>query len=81
MFQKHNTFAILFVFGLFVIHTAMFFIAPGIQFCTEVYDFINYEEMGIKQGYILIPLVLLLSYQQYKMTFLKMRCLNKCNLQ
>jgi len=62
--------SVLFLFSLFVIHLAMFFIVPGIQFCTEVYDFINYEEMGIKQGYILIPLVLLLSYQQYKMTFL-----------
>lgn len=57
-------------FAIIMIHFAMYFIVPGIDFFKEAVDFWNYEEMGIKQGYILLPLVFLVSYQQYKMMFL-----------
>ncbi len=53
-----------------LIHFAMTFIVPSIDFWTEIKSFWNYEEMGIKQGYILVPLVLFVSFQNYKMTFL-----------
>lgn len=56
--------------GVIMIHFAMYFIAPGIDFWKEAVDFWNYEEMGIKQGYILFPLVFFVSYQQYRMMFL-----------
>ena len=58
------------VMSVVMIHFAVYFISPGINFKTEALAFWNYEEMGIKQGYILLPLVFLVSYQQYKMTFL-----------
>ena len=48
----------------------MIFISPSIDFWNEIINFWNYEEMGIKQGYILVPLVLFVAFQQYKMTFL-----------
>lgn len=53
-----------------LIHFAMLFIQDGIVFWDEIVAFWNYEEMGLKQGYVFVPLVLLLSYQQYKMEFL-----------
>jgi hypothetical protein len=53
-----------------MIHFAMYFIAPGIDFQKEVIAFWKYEEMGIQQGYILLPLVFFVSYQQYRMMFL-----------
>lgn len=56
--------------AIIMIHFAMYFIAPGIDFTKEAIDFWNYEEMGIKQGYILFPLVFFVSYQQYRMMFL-----------
>lgn len=56
--------------AIVMVHFAVYFITPGIDFQSEALSFWNYEEMGIKQGYILLPLVFLLSYQQYKMTFL-----------
>jgi len=56
--------------GVTIIHGAMLFIQYGIQFWNEAIAFWNYEEMGIKQGYLFVPLILLLSYQQYKIEFL-----------
>ena len=57
-------------FVIVTIHLAMYFIAPGIDFANEAIAFWNYEEMGIKQGYILVPLMVFVGYQQYKMEFL-----------
>ena len=54
----------------FIIHFTMYFIVPEINFSEELVAFWNYEEMGIKQGYVLVPLVLLVGVQQYRMTFL-----------
>ena len=56
--------------SIVMIHFAVYFISSGIDFKIEALAFWNYEEMGIKQGYILLPLVFFVSYQQYKMTFL-----------
>ena len=53
-----------------MIHIAMMSIQPDIDFVQQAKDFWNYEDMGIKQGYILLPLVAIASYQQYKMSFL-----------
>jgi hypothetical protein len=61
---------IMLVVGITVIHGAMLFIQDGIQFWNEAVAFWNYKEMGIKQGYLFVPLILILSYQQYKMEFL-----------
>lgn len=61
---------IVLIIGVVIIHGAMLFIQEGIHFWNETVAFWNYEEMGIKQGYLFVPLILLLSYQQYKMEFL-----------
>ena len=66
-----------------MIHFAMRFIVPEIDFSQELVAFWNYEEMGIKQGYVLLPLLLLVGVQQYRMTFLmaaKYRNLSLSNL-
>lgn len=57
-------------FAIVMIHFAIYFIVPGIDFYQEAINFWSYEEMGIQQGYILLPLIFLVSYQQYKMMFL-----------
>ncbi len=56
-------------FTILCIHFSMMFIVEGIAFKNEIIDFWNYEELGIKQGYVLVPLVLFVSFQQYKMEF------------
>ncbi len=55
---------------LVLIHLAMLLIQPGIVFIDEVIAFWQYEEMGIQQGYLFVPLVFLVSYQQYRIEFL-----------
>lgn len=41
-----------------------------INFGEELMSFWRYKDMGIEQGYILVPLVVFAAYQQYKMEFL-----------
>lgn len=62
--------AILLLLTLALIHVAVFFIEPGIDFKQQLYDFIMYEEMGIAQGFILVPLIAFSAYQLYRMKFL-----------
>lgn len=66
---------------IIVIHFAMIFMVEGIEFQKEIKAFWNYEEMGIKQGYVLIPLMFLVSYQQFKMEFLMPAKFRKIKLQ
>ncbi len=53
-----------------LIHLGVYFIQSGIDFKTEFIAFLTYEEMGIQQGYILLPLVAFAAFQLYRMTFL-----------
>jgi len=62
--------ALLLVFVLALIHLAVFFIEPNIDFTQQLYDFVMYEELGIPQGIVLVPLIAFSAYQLYKMNFL-----------
>lgn len=62
--------ALLIVVVLVSIHAAVYFIQRGIDFQKEFTDFMMYEELGIPQGYVLIPLVAFSAYQLYRMNFL-----------
>ena len=61
---------VLLVSSFVLIHLAMHAIQPSIQFLDEVKNFWSYKDMGIEQGYILLPLIGLVGYQRYKMEFL-----------
>lgn len=58
---------------IIISHLAVYFIVPGIDFPTQIVEFLSYEEAGlpIPQGFILLPLVILANYQQYKAMFIK----------
>ncbi|MCE2681846.1 MAG: hypothetical protein LW704_02615 [Cryomorphaceae bacterium] len=60
----------LFVVTLFVVHVFVAVAVPGIDFKKEALAFWSYEDMGIAQGYVLIPLVLFVAIQRYRMEFL-----------
>jgi len=62
--------AIILLVAVTVIHVALYFIFDGIVFKQEAIAFWEYKELGLKQGYLLVPLVLFVGYQQYKMEFL-----------
>ncbi len=60
----------LFMVSLFVVHVFVAAAVPGIDFKKEALAFWSYEDMGIAQGYMLIPLILFVAIQRYRMEFL-----------
>lgn len=62
--------ALLLLVSLGLIHLAVWLLLPSIDFAAEAIKFWTYTEMGIQQGYILIPLVVFAGYQQYRLFFL-----------
>lgn len=52
------------------IHFAVWWMQPSINFPNELVAFWKYEELGIQQGYILLPLIVYAAYAQYRMSFL-----------
>jgi len=72
---------LLFVLAITTIHFSMVFIADGIDFKAEALAFWNYEEMGIKQGVLLIPLVFLVGFMQYRMEFLLPKSFQKIKIE
>lgn len=53
-----------------LIHLAVLFIHPSIDFKEQALSFWKYKELGIQQGFLLFPLVAFAAYQQYRMSFL-----------
>jgi hypothetical protein len=68
--KKGLTSFLLFICAFVLIHLAMRSISPNIQFLKELISFWNYKDMGIEQGYILFPLIAIVSYQRFKMEFI-----------
>jgi len=60
----------IFTVNCVLIHLALFILQPTIDFQHEAMAFWSYKEIGIEQGYILLPLLIFVAYQKYKMEFL-----------
>jgi hypothetical protein len=60
-----------FVFVIFIVQISMPFIYDDFNTMKELNHFFMYKDMGIEQGYVLIPLIAFMGYTQYKMDFLK----------
>lgn len=43
---------------------------PGFDFQQEIWGFLSYKELGISQGLVLLPLIVMMTYSTYKMEFL-----------
>ena len=72
---------VLFVVNCILIHLAMQELQPIIDFQQEALAFWSYKDMGIEQGYILLPLLIFVAYQKYKMEFLLPGLFRTINLQ
>ncbi|MES2798453.1 MAG: hypothetical protein V4638_00425 [Bacteroidota bacterium] len=59
----------LFALTLSTIHFLVFTHVPAINFAKELVAFWNYQDMGLPQGYLLLPLLILMSIQQYRLEF------------
>lgn len=71
-YGKTFTFISLLVLALniFFIHIGIFLYEENFQLWNEIHAFLSYTEMGIQQGYVLIPLIAMMAYTQYKVEFL-----------
>lgn len=71
-YGKTFTFISLLVLALniFFIHIGMFLYEENFQLWDEIHAFLSYTEMGIQQGYVLIPLIAMMAYTHYKVEFL-----------
>jgi len=56
--------------SFYLIFQAMPMIDPEFDFLRDTWNFLAYEEMGIAQGILLLPLLIYGGYMQYKMQFL-----------
>jgi hypothetical protein len=56
--------------SLLLAHFTVLNTHPGIDFLMELKNFWTYEELGVQQGYVLLPMLFFAAYQQYKMEFL-----------
>lgn len=66
-----------------LIHLTMLLIQPEINFLAEMRTFWEYKDFGIAQGYLLLPLIILVGFQRYKLEFImpaKFRILNQATL-
>jgi hypothetical protein len=61
----------LFLLNVLAFHSGILMMHPEIAFQKEFIDFIMYKEMGIPQGFVLIPLVGFIAYQQYNIEFIR----------
>lgn len=60
------------VFVLIIVaHLALFILQPNLELASEFIRFLTYEDMGLAQGILLIPLIALMVYTEYKMQFIR----------
>jgi hypothetical protein len=58
------------VLSIVVINIGMVIYHPELSLKQEIVNFIGYKEMGLEQGYVLIPLIVLMTFANYKSDFL-----------
>jgi hypothetical protein len=68
--QKASLSFLLFFLGIVLVNLSMKMLHPQIDFYKEFIQFLSYKDIGIAQGYFLIPLIALVGFQRYKMEFL-----------
>ena len=73
--------SVLLLFCVFLVQLAMPFIQSDFHATEQIISFWSYKEMGIEQGYVLVPLVIFMGYSQYKMEFLAPSIFTKLSIQ
>jgi len=65
-YKKLSVFVSFWLMEVVLIHLFLFLTTPAIQFGKEVIDFFMYEDMGIPQGFLLVPLLYFASRMKMK---------------
>jgi hypothetical protein len=61
----------LILLGLSFLEIAILAVYPDINLVDSLFEFLTYEEWGIPQGVVLLPLIFLFNWQHYKLVFLR----------
>lgn len=61
-------------------HLAIYKIHPEMDLSRELVNFWSYKDMGIEQGYLLLPLIMIVGYQRYKLEFLVPQMYSKVSM-
>ena len=61
---------LLFLSAVFLVHRVMGILHPELNFLSEFVAFWTYKELGIEQGYLLVPILILAAVQKYRFEFL-----------
>jgi hypothetical protein len=72
---------LLFVVNIVFVQFTIKGLVPAIDFTQEIFAFWTYKDMGIEQGYFLLPLIAFAGYQRYKMEFLMTGMVQKITIQ
>jgi hypothetical protein len=59
------------LFVTVILHFMVYISNPEVNFFEEFIRFLSYKEMGLAQGWVLLPLIALNVWMQFKFTFLK----------
>jgi hypothetical protein len=60
---------VFFMSFLLLVHVAVLQVFPTLKFTIEWWRFWTYEDLGIQQGYVLLPLLAVSGYMQFKQSF------------
>jgi len=66
---------------LFLLRIFFLSLHPEMNMVSEAIEFWQYKDLGIQQGYLLLPLLALVGYQRYKVEFIKPGLHKKLSLQ
>jgi hypothetical protein len=78
---KQVSFSSLLLSGeIILLHAMVYMCDQKIDFSKEILDFLLYKDMGIEQGYILLPLLIFVGFQRYKLEFLVPKVYSKITL-
>lgn len=73
-FEKSFSFglmsALILIFVIALMHLISFNLIPNINFLEQTISFMTYSDMGIQQGYILLPLIAFAAFAEYKSEFI-----------
>lgn len=67
-------------FSILISQIIMPFVQPNFNASKQVVAFLTYKEMGIEQGFVLIPLIAFMGFFQYKMEFIQPAVFAKINV-
>lgn len=81
-YGKQKSFGLaLMIIIILMMHLVSWLLNPKIEFVHEIISFLTYTEMGIPQGFILVPLVALAGYMQFKTEFVLPEMFKKMTIQ